>query len=105
MKEISEKNFAEEVEQYSGCVVVKCWAEWCGPCKRFAPIVQEVADELSQQNVKFVGLNIDDATNIASKLSVRSIPTIFLFKNGVQVDVKVGSVNKDALKEWITAHI
>ncbi len=86
-------NFEEEVVKASGKVLVDFTAAWCGPCKRLAPIVDEVADELSG-SVKVGKLDIDEAPMTASKFQVRGVPTLMVFEDGKVVQQSVGLVSK-----------
>ncbi|HEY2435360.1 MAG TPA: thioredoxin [Vicinamibacterales bacterium] len=85
-------------------VLVDFWAEWCGPCKRLAPTVDELASDYDGKVV--VGkLNVDDNPNTASKFSIRGIPTLLLFKGGQVVEQVVGLADKDSLKKVIDKHV
>lgn len=86
-------NFEEEVVKASGKVLVDFTAAWCGPCKRLAPIVDEVADELAG-SVKVGKLDIDEAPMTASKFQVRGVPTLMVFEGGKIVQQSVGLVSK-----------
>ena len=81
-------------------VVVDFWAEWCGPCKMIAPILDQLADELGDR-VRIVKLNIDENPQTAVRYGVRSIPTLILFKNGEVAATKVGAAPKGKLVEWL----
>jgi thioredoxin 1 len=100
--EVTDNNFEQEVLKSNLPVVVDFWAAWCGPCKMLEPIINEVAVELSGK-VKFVKLNVDDNPNIPSQCGIRGIPTMILFKDGKQVDVKVGVLQKQAILDWLAA--
>lgn len=78
-------------------VLVDFWAEWCGPCKMIAPVVDELANEYDGK-VKFTKLNVDFNPQTSAKYGVRSIPTLLIFKNGAPVDQVVGAVPKAVLK-------
>ena len=80
-------------------VLVDFWAEWCGPCKMIAPILDEVADEMD--NVVIAKLNIDQNTDTPPKFGVRGIPTLLLFKNGAVAATKVGALSKTQLVEFL----
>lgn len=80
-------------------VLVDFWAEWCGPCKMIAPILDEVAEELD--SVTIAKLNIDQNPNTPPKFGVRGIPTLLLFKNGSVAATKVGALSKSQLVEFI----
>lgn len=91
--EFNDLNFEQEVLGASGKVLVDFTASWCGPCKRLAPIVDEVADAL-EGKVKVGKLDIDEAPMIASKFQVRGVPTLMVFEGGRPVQTSVGLVSK-----------
>ena len=101
---INENNFEEEVINSSVPCLVDFWAEWCGPCKNLAPILEEISDELKEK-VKIGKINIDDNQELAAKFSIRSIPTMILFKDGNSIDTKVGLPPKQELLDWIETKI
>ena len=78
--QIKEEQFEEEVLKSDKPVVVDFWASWCGPCKMLSPVVDQLADEVT--DVKFVGINVDDATDLAKKYNISSIPCLIKFENG-----------------------
>ena len=83
----------------SGVVLVDFWAEWCGPCRMVAPIVEELSGELP--DVTFAKLNVDENQQVAQKLGITSIPTLLLYKDGEVVDRVVGLQPKPKLKSFI----
>ena len=85
-------------------VLVDLWAEWCGPCKMIAPILDEVAEEMSDK-VIITKLNIDQNPNTPPKFGVRGIPTLLLFKNGAVAGTKVGALSKTQLVEFLNDNI
>lgn len=93
VQEFNDLNFEQEVVKASGRVLVDFTASWCGPCKRLAPIVDEVADALEGQ-VKVGKLDIDEAPMTASKYQVRGVPTLLVFEGGRVVQQSVGLVSK-----------
>ncbi|HEU0050689.1 MAG TPA: thioredoxin [Patescibacteria group bacterium] len=101
----TDANFQSEVLQSSIPVVVDFWAEWCGPCRMMAPIVEEAASELDAQKVKIGKLNVDQNQETAQQLGIMSIPTFLIFKNGKVIDQMVGAMTKDAFKQRISKHV
>ena len=97
--QVTDKDFEEKVLKSDKPVVVDFWAEWCGPCRQLAPIVEELNKEMD--NVEIVKLNIDENPDTPTKFGVRGIPTLIMFKGGKQKAVKVGALPKSSLKEWI----
>ena len=96
---INQNNF-EEVLASGKPVVIDFWAEWCGPCRMIAPIVDELAAEYGEQ-VSICKCDVEENDEITVKYGVRNIPTIIFLKNGELVDKQVGACSKDALKEKI----
>jgi len=96
VKEVGADNFQNEVLQAAGPVVVDFWAEWCGPCRMLAPVVEKVADKLSGQ-LKVVKCNTDENQEIAVKYGVRGIPNLIFFNNGQVVGQSIGYVNETQL--------
>ena len=97
---ISDESFAEEVLQSERPVLIDYWAEWCGPCKMIAPVLDEIATEYSDR-LKVVKLNIDDNPHTPPKYGIRGIPTLMVFKNGQVEATKVGAVSKAQLTAFL----
>jgi thioredoxin 1 len=102
--EVTDSSFDEEILGSDTPVLVDFWAEWCGPCKMIAPILDEIADE-RPNDIRIVKLNVDDNIRTAQRFEVMSIPTMILFKNGeVQARV-VGAKSKSALLADLEPHL
>ena len=97
---ISDESFEEEVLQSERPVLIDYWAEWCGPCKMIAPVLDEIATEYSDR-LKVVKLNIDDNPKTPPKYGIRGIPTLMVFKNGQVEATKVGAVSKAQLTAFL----
>jgi len=97
--ELTTSNFDTEVTEYNGKVLVDFWASWCPPCKMLAPVVDEVAEEVT--DVKVCKINVDEQPALAMKFKVASIPTLIVFDNGEEVNRSLGFIPKAAVKELI----
>jgi len=95
--DVTDDQWDQEVLKSDLPVLVDFWAPWCGPCRMVAPIVEELADEFSGK-VRFYKLNTDDNVGVATKYSIRSIPTLMVFKGGEAVDQLIGFRPKSDLK-------
>lgn len=102
---VSDATFMEEVLNSQEPVLVDFWAEWCGPCRAIAPLLDELSTELSGK-VKIVKLNVDENPSTPAQYGIRSIPTMILFKGGEAIDGKVGAgASKAAMTGWLESHI
>lgn len=98
--QLTDDSFESDVLNASGLVLVDFWAEWCGPCKMIAPLLNDIAEEYSD-TVTVGKLNIDQNAGTPPKYGIRGIPTLLLFKEGNIIDTKVGALSKTQLKEFI----
>ena len=100
IKHITDASFEADVLQPGSTVLVDFWAEWCGPCKQIGPALEQIADELGGQ-VTVAKINIDDSPMTPSKMGVKGIPTLMLFKDGQLASMKVGAMPKGKIVEWL----
>ncbi len=100
----TDQSFDQEVLQASVPVLVDYWAEWCGPCKMIAPILEELAGEYGDR-LKIVKLNIDENPETPPKYGIRGIPTLMLFKDGNVEATKVGALSKSQLTAFIDSNL
>jgi len=104
MKEIeTAEEFAQELET-EGLTVVKFWASWCGPCRAYAPIVEQVAEQVGPK-ANVISVSIEDLPELSSKYQIRSIPMTLFFKDGALVDKQVGAASADVLRAKIDANL
>ena len=102
--ELNEQNFSNFVSHSDLPIMIDLWAEWCGPCKMIAPVLDELAPEFAGK-VKIVKMNVDDNQTTPAQFGVRSIPTLLLIKNGQVVATQVGALPKTQLANFINQHI
>ena len=96
---VTSSNFEEEVLNSDKTVLIDFYADWCGPCKMFSPIIESVAEE--NEDIKVVKIDVDNAQDLAIKYQVMSIPTIVVIKNGQEVNRNVGVVSKSQIVEMV----
>lgn len=104
IKHVSDASFDSDVLKSDGPVLVDYWAEWCGPCKMIAPILDEISGEY-EGKLKIAKMNVDENTDTPAKYGIRGIPTLMLFKNGAVVATKVGALSKSQLASFIESNI
>jgi thioredoxin 1 len=102
-KTVTDQNFQAEVLDSSKPVLVDYWAEWCGPCRMIGPLVEESAVEYGDR-LTIAKLNVDDNPATPTRYSVRSIPTLMIFKNGQPAAIHVGSLSRSQLHAFLDAH-
>lgn len=103
--EITDANFADEIESGDELYMVDFWAEWCGPCRMIAPTVDEIAQEYEGKGLKVGKLNVDNNPQTSVRFGVRSIPAVLFFKGGELVDQVVGAGPKKIYEEKVLEHL
>jgi thioredoxin 1 len=101
---VSDSDFENVVLKAQGPVLVDFWAEWCGPCKMIAPLLDQIADEY-QGKLTVVKINIDESQNMPKRYGIRSIPTLMIFKDGEVDATKVGGGSKGDLTKFIDSNL
>lgn len=100
VREVTDRNFAEDVLKAERPVLVDFWAPWCGPCRMVSPVVESLSDSYVDK-VEFCKVNVDEASETAQSYGIMSIPTLMLFNNGQKVDEIIGAVPESAIKTMI----
>ena len=100
---LTKENFNSEIEQYNGLAVIDLFATWCGPCRLIAPHLDALEKEMPE--VKFCKINVDEEPELTAAFKVESIPTVALVKDNTFVDISVGLVPKEKLKNLISRYI
>jgi thioredoxin 1 len=104
IQRVTDDTFEPEVLKSDTPVLVDYWAEWCGPCKSIAPILDEVAKEY-EGRLKIAKINVDENQQTPAKFGIRGIPTLMLFKDGQLAATKVGALSKAQLTAFIDSHL
>ncbi|MCR2745658.1 thioredoxin TrxA [Limnobacter parvus] len=104
IKHVSDASFDSDVLKTSGPVLVDYWAEWCGPCKMIAPILDDLSSEYNGK-LQIAKMNVDENAETPAKYGIRGIPTLMLFKDGAVVATKVGALSKSQLAAFIDSHL
>jgi thioredoxin 1 len=104
IKYVSDASFEADVLKSDKPVLVDFWAEWCGPCKMIAPILDEVSKDYGDK-VQIAKINVDENSGVPAKFGIRGIPTLILFKNGAVAAQKVGALSKSQLTAFLDSHL
>jgi len=96
-------NFESEVKNAGTPILVDFWAEWCGPCRMVAPVLEQIADEMHGK-VRIGKVNVDEESGLAGRYGIQSIPTLLLFKDGRVVDQYIGATSRDVLVKMLQKH-
>ena len=96
---LSKENFNQEVLGQKGAVLVDFWATWCPPCRMLSPIIDEIAEEVS--DIRVGKINVDEQPELAAQFQISNIPTLIVFKDGKEAKRSVGAISKDAVKDLI----
>jgi len=104
IKYVSDASFEADVLKSDKPVLVDFWAEWCGPCKIIAPILDEVSKDYGEK-VQIAKINVDENQGVPAKFGIRGIPTLILFKNGAVAAQKVGALSKSQLTAFLDSHL
>ncbi len=104
IKQVSDASFDQDVLNSDTPVLVDYWAEWCGPCRMIAPVLEEVSRDYAGR-VQVAKLNVDENQSIAQRFGVRGIPTLMLFRNGAVIGTSVGALSKSQLTLFLDSHL
>jgi len=104
MKDVNDADFDQEVLKSEIPVIIDVWAPWCGPCRMYGPIIEDVSKEY-EGKIKFLKMNADENERIVGMFSISSIPTTLLIKGGKLKAMNVGAIPKDMLKKWIAQNM
>jgi thioredoxin 1 len=104
IKHVSDASFEKDVLESSTPVLVDYWAEWCGPCKMIAPILEEVSRDY-EGRLQVAKVNVDESQALPARFGIRGIPTLMLFKNGQPIATKVGALSKSQLTLFLDSNL
>lgn len=104
IKQVSDSSFDQDVLKSDTPVLVDYWAEWCGPCRMIAPVLEEVSRDYAGR-VQVAKLNVDENQSVAQRFGVRGIPTLMLFRNGAVIGTSVGALSKSQLTLFLDSHL
>ena len=104
IQHVSDSTFEQDVVGAAEAVLVDFWAPWCGPCKRVAPVLEELARKL-EGKIKVAKMNVDENPAVPAQLGVRSIPTLVVYKEGKLVDTRVGALSMEELERFVSQWI
>ena len=101
---LNDDNFDAEVSKLSGPVLVDFWADWCGPCKAIAPVLEQVAAEMAGR-ATIAKVDVDESGDLSNRFGIRSVPTLMVFKDGRVVDQAVGAASKEQIRRLLEKHL
>jgi thioredoxin 1 len=101
---LTNTNFDEEIKKPGSPILVDFWAEWCGPCRMVAPVLEKLSEEYAGK-ARIGKVNVDEQSSLAAKFGVQSIPTLLIFKNGKVVEQFIGATSHDVLARLVDKHL
>ncbi len=105
VSDLEQNEFEAKVLKSKVPVIIDFWAEWCGPCRIFSPIIDEVSKEYTEEKAAFFKVNVDENQEISEKFGIMSIPTCLIFENGTIKAQIVGAVPKESFRKWLGQNI
>ncbi len=104
LKSLTDADFESVVSNHKGVAVVDFFAEWCGPCRFLGPIIEKMSTDYANTNVQFVKVDVDNARATAGKFNIRAVPTVIIFKDGVEVERMLGAQPETEIKSRVEKH-